>query len=171
MRNKIVKKLNDIVLGEDKSYDELMFWVECPAYQDEIVDIKDETSEDSNGINVRHITFCFDGFLDDTVAKDLMEWKNLVDELSEKEVKLWDCKEAYQIASEDIIAKTDFKELYGKNNADVRKQHVKNELSDWYYEIHSLEVSIDWIVRRINFLRSLVRYKIKVLGKGETDDN
>ena len=165
MKNKIVKKLNRIVLSEDKSYDEVMFWVECPAYQDEIIDIKDENTEDSNGIVTRHIIFCFDGRLDDTVAKDIMEWNNLVDELSSKEVKLWDCKEAYQVASEDIIAKTDFKELYGKNNADVRKQHVKHELMDLYLEIHSLEVSIDWIVRRINFLRSLVRYKIKVLGE------
>lgn len=164
MRNKVVQKLNDIVLGEDKSYDDLMFWVECPAYQDEITDVKDENTEDSNGIVTRHITFCFDGRLDDPVAKDIMEWKNLVDELSNKEVKLWDCKEAYAAASDDIISKTDFKELYGKNNADIRKQHVKHELMDLYCEIHSLEVSIDWIVRRINFLRSLVRYKIKVLG-------
>ena len=141
-----------------------MFWVECPAYQDEIVGIKDTTSEDSNGIVTRHITFCFDGMLEDSVAGDIMEWNNLVNELSEKEVRLWDCKEAYQVASDDIIMKTDFKELYGKNNADVRKQHVKNELMDLYIEIHSLEVSIDWIVRRINFLRSLVRYKVKVLG-------
>lgn len=170
MKNKIVDKLNAIVLDPEKGFGNLMFWVECPAYQDEITDLKWEVTTDSNGIETEHITFCFNGRLEDPVAKDIMEWNNLVDELSSKEVKLWDCKEAYQVASDDIIAKTNFKELYGKNNADVRKQHVKHELMDLYCEIHSLEVSIDWIVRRINFLRSLVRYKIKVLGRGESDD-
>jgi len=49
--------------------------------------------------------------------------------------------------------------LYGKNNADVRKQHVRKELSTWYDTITDLELGISWINRRISFLRELIRTK------------
>lgn len=93
------------------------------------------------------------------ISRDLLEWSKLVTELSNKEFALYKWKECYQIKSEEIIANTDFKALYGKNNEKVRKEHVKSELSDWYDTIKDLEFSIDWIIRRISYLKELIRTK------------
>ena len=89
----------------------------------------------------------------------LREWEELVDELSEKEVALFKWKEVYEIRAMEIENNTNFKELYGKNNEKVRREHIKNELADWHYIIKDLEFSIAWITRRISFLRELVKCK------------
>lgn len=89
----------------------------------------------------------------------LIEWEDLINELSQKEVALFQWKECYNIKSEEIIKETDFKELYGKNNEGIRKQHVRNELTDWYDTIKDLEFSIAYIERRISYLRELIRTK------------
>ena len=89
----------------------------------------------------------------------LKEWEELVNELSEKEVALFQWKEVYNVRASEIEAHTDFKELYGKNNAEVRKNHIRNELQDWYTIIKDLEFSINYIERRISFLRELVKCK------------
>lgn len=89
----------------------------------------------------------------------LNEWENLISELSNKEVLLYRKKEAYQVRSDEIIAETNFKELYGANNQKVRDNHVKTVLATDWETIKALEFSIDWIVRRISFLRELVRTK------------
>ena len=89
----------------------------------------------------------------------LNEWENLISELSNKEVLLYHRKEAYQVRSDEIIAETNFKELYGANNQKVRDNHVKTVLANDYEVIKALEFSIDWIGRRISFLRELVRTK------------
>ena len=89
----------------------------------------------------------------------LSEWENLIEELSDKEVALFEWKHVYNVKSEEIIAETDFKGLYGANNQKVRDAHVRNELSDWYDTIKDLEFSIDWINRRISFLRELCKWK------------
>ena len=44
-------------------------------------------------------------------------------------------------------------------STDVRKQHVRKELSTWYDTITDLELGISWINRRISFLRELIRTK------------
>ena len=87
----------------------------------------------------------------------LREWEELVNELSEKEIALFKWKEVYEIRAMEIENNTDFKELYGKNNEKVRREHIKNELADWHYIIKDLEFSIAWITRRISFLRELVK--------------
>ena len=89
----------------------------------------------------------------------LREWEELVNELSEKEVALFKWKEVYEIRAMEIENNTNFKELYGKNNEKVRREHIKNELADWHYIIKDLEFSIAWITRRISFLRELVKCK------------
>ena len=89
----------------------------------------------------------------------MREWEKLVRELSMKEVELYNLKEAYLIAEQKIINETDFKAIYNKNNADIRKQHVKNELSDMYEQIKSLEFSIAFIGRYIGLLKEVVRTK------------
>lgn len=89
----------------------------------------------------------------------LNEWENLITELSNKEVMLYHRKTAYQQESDRIIAETNFKELYGANNQKVRDNHVKSVLAKDYEVIKALEFSIDWIGRRISFLRELVKTK------------
>ena len=98
-----------------------------------------------------------------TVEDNLKEWNELIEELSEKEIALFKWKEIYEIKAMEIENNTDFKELYGKNNEKIRKEHIKNELSEWYYNIKDLEFSIDWIARRISFLRELVKCKRTLL--------
>ena len=89
----------------------------------------------------------------------LNEWENLITELSNKEVLLYRKKTDYQQKADKIIAETNFKELYGANNQKVRDNHVKSVLAKDYEVIKALEFSIDWIGRRISFLRELVKTK------------
>ena len=89
----------------------------------------------------------------------LGEWETLINELSSKEVALYEWKEVYSIKALEIENTVDFKSIYGKNNADVRKQHIKMELGEWDKNIHDLETSINWISRRISFLRELIKCK------------
>lgn len=88
---------------------------------------------------------------------NLTEWQDLLEELSEKEIRLAKCKDNYQNKSEEIIEKTDFKSIYGKNNADVRKNHVKKQLAKEHEEIKTLEFSIDYILRKISFIKEVVK--------------
>ena len=88
------------------------------------------------------------------------EWEDLINELSHKELALYEWKTLYNARSEEIINNTDFKELYGKNNDKVRKDYVKKELQDWYNIIKDLEFSIDHIQRRISFLKAMTYVKM-----------
>ena len=89
----------------------------------------------------------------------LHEWESLINELSEKELALIEWKQVYEIKAQTIEDETDFKAIYGRNNADIRKLHIKNELKEWSNTITDLEISINWITRRISFLRELVKCK------------
>ena len=86
----------------------------------------------------------------------LQEWEDLVLELSQKEVELYNLKEAFLIAESEIVNTTDFKELYGANNQKVRDNHVKSELSDMVSQMKDLEFGIDWIKRYIPLVKSVV---------------
>jgi len=97
------------------------------------------------------------------IDEDLIEWDELINELSSKERALLEWKDLYQSHSDKIIAETDFKSLYGANNQKVRDNHVKKELATWYDTIKDLEFSIDWIGRRISFLRELIRVKRTIM--------
>ena len=94
-----------------------------------------------------------------SVEDDLTEWSRLITELSENEIELFELKEKYELASEKIIDETDFKAIYGKNNAEVRKQHVKSILYADYLVIKDLEFSIDYLKRRISYLKQLIHTK------------
>lgn len=93
------------------------------------------------------------------IIENLNEYENLIKELSEKEIALYQWKEVYDINARKIEVTTNFKEIYGKNNAEVRKQHIKEELRDWHDNIKELEFSIDYVARRISFLKELIRTK------------
>lgn len=89
----------------------------------------------------------------------LQEWENLVGELSVKEVRLLTLKEYIQSESFKIETTFDFKEAYGKNNADIRKQHIKSELADVFDEVRNLELSINWIKSYIPLVKEVIRVK------------
>lgn len=97
------------------------------------------------------------------VSVNLSEWSELITELSRKEVKLFSLKDAYNVKSEVIVETTDFKKLYGKNNAEVRKRHIRQELDYEFTCIKNLEFSINYLKRRISFLKQLVHTKTVLL--------
>ena len=98
-----------------------------------------------------------------TIQVITAEWEDLHEELSQKEVEYYMLKEAYNTQSEDIIASTDFKELYGKNNETVRKNHVKKELADIVKQLKDYEFSINYITRRISFLKAMTYVKLNTV--------
>ena len=89
----------------------------------------------------------------------LREWEDLVMELSDKEVELYNLKEAYLIAESKIVNEVDFKALYGANNQKVRDNHVRNELSDMVSDMKGLEFGINWIRSYIPLLKEVIRVK------------
>lgn len=89
----------------------------------------------------------------------LEAWEDLVHELSGKERALLDLKEFVNQQGFEFEQHTDYKALYGKNNADVRKHHLKQELSDVFDEIQALELGINWIKQYIPLLREAIRVK------------
>ena len=112
---------------------------------------------DSNG---EETTVCIPVSIDDvTLPYLLREWEDLVFELSEKEVELLKLKEYIQSESFHLETTVDFKELYGKNNADVRKHHIKQELGDVFDEVQALELSIGWIKGYVPLLRECIKVK------------
>ncbi|WP_406532481.1 hypothetical protein [Methanobrevibacter sp.] len=88
------------------------------------------------------------------------EWEDLLHELDNNEKALYEWRTLYNAKSEEIIANTNFTEIYGKNNEKVRKEHVKKELIDWYNTIKELEFSIDNAHRRISFLKAMTYLKL-----------
>ena len=114
---------------------------------------------DLNGNEEVKGVFC--SIVDVSVDYLLMEWENLVCELSEKEVLLSNKKEEYANKEFEIVFMSDvnFKELYGSTSEKVRKQHAKTELSELDNEIKTLELSINWIRSYIPLLREVVRCK------------
>lgn len=103
-----------------------------------------------------------DESIDADVMVNIREWSNLIEELSKKEKDYLTKKEAYNALSEEIIKETNFKALYGKNNESIRKQHVKEELADEYSELKELEFNIDYLKRRISFLKAMSYAKMEV---------
>ena len=107
----------------------------------------------------------------------LVEWDELINELSEKEIQLYVLKEAYESSSEKLLEEAAKKKIetgediikakYGGNNDKTRAKYVKEMLLEDAIEIKGLEFSIDYIVRRIAFLKGLVYVKISL---GEKDE-
>ena len=89
----------------------------------------------------------------------LVEWHFLVHELSDKEAELYKLKEAYLHREQEIVATTDFKEIYGANNQKVRDRHVKETLSEMVEAKTNLQFSIDFIRNYIPLIKEVIRTK------------
>ena len=152
--------------------DDIMLWVENPKYTMEVKGIKTNKTTDSNGKEWQHIIFQFGDGLDmynNDINDDLYEYSSLINKLDNAERILFQKKEEYQKKSDDIIEHTDFKELYGKNNVEVRKNHVKGKLAVEFDEIKELEFSVNHMGRRIGYLKELIRTK-RVLMEVKRND-
>ena len=99
--------------------------------------------------------------IDRVVDLDLEEWDNLVLELSRKEEELQKLNDEYSGKEFEIVylSDIDFKALYGSTAEKVRKQHASTELKSLKDKIDSLELSINYITRRLVFLREVVQCK------------
>lgn len=103
--------------------------------------------------------------IDDLVIDNYIEWVNLIRELSRKEVELLKLNNEFKEKEFKIkyVDDIDFKELYGRANDDTRDFHVKTTLSELIDKKNELELSIDYLKRRISFLRQLVTTKTALL--------
>lgn len=101
-----------------------------------------------------------------TIEDYYNEWDNIIIELSEKEVDLINLKETYAEQEQEILSNTDFKELYGANNDKVRKNHIKKELKSLEDAKNDLNVSIDYLKRRIEFIKSIMAMQRTLIDSG-----
>ena len=106
-----------------------------------------------------------DTSINDYVIDNLTEWSRLVTELSAKEIKLEKVKKEYVKKEFKIkyVDDSDFKELYGRANDDTRNYHVEVTLQDLISEKESLEFSVNYLKRRISFLKQLIHTKTVIL--------
>lgn len=104
-----------------------------------------------------------DTAIDAFVMDNCIEWSNLITELSLKEVDYLKIKERIFDKEQWMTENTDFKQIYGKNNADIRKQHFKKFLKDEYATKQYLEISIDYLKRRLTYLKTLVNTKTTIM--------
>lgn len=102
----------------------------------------------------------------DTIQDYFQEWEVAIEELKVKETERINLKETYSQLEQEIIDNTDFKELYGANNQKVRDNHVRNELKDLIDKKHDLELRINYLIRRIDFIKSLMRMQGILLESG-----
>ena len=86
------------------------------------------------------------------------EWELLIEELKKKELELIKTKSEYLKESEDIIDKTDFNALYGRNNDKIRAKHIQEELKELCEKKTKLELDIKHTIRRIDYLKNLTNY-------------
>ena len=92
-----------------------------------------------------------------SIGDYLQEWSGLITELCDKEKQLDIMKESIFNKEQYIIGNTDFDELYGKNNKDVRKAHL-DKMMMWQYKAKKkLEYRINYINRSIPYVKSLIR--------------
>lgn len=91
-----------------------------------------------------------------TIEDWYTEWDNLITLVYNKGQDLYHLKNNLLQAEQEIIDNTDFKALYGKNNAEVRKAHLKNELQATYDAKFELESTIEDAKRKIDFIKSIM---------------
>lgn len=108
--------------------------------------------------------------IDAFVIDNCIEWGNIISTLATKEAELNDIKALYEDQEFSILysSNIDFKKLYGAANDKTCNHHVKVELADLIEQKQELEIEVNYLKRRSNFLRGLVAAKtatLKVKGK------
>ena len=87
----------------------------------------------------------------------LGKWETLINKVSMQEIRLYELKEEIFKEEQDIIKNTDFNALYGKNNKDVRKEHLDKTMKPKHDLKKSLEIDIEANKRRVIFYGEKVK--------------
>ena len=87
----------------------------------------------------------------------LGKWETLINKVSMQEIQLYELKEEIFKEEQDIIKNTDFNALYGKNNKDVRKEHLDKTMKPKKDLKKSLEIDIEANKRRVIFYGEKVK--------------
>ncbi len=115
----------------------------------------------------RVLTLPYDEELD--LHSDFLEWNELNDWLLITGKRITELNEIYNEEfkielRQAIEEKVDFKKIYGGNTEKTRKQYVDEQLADIIEEKNLLKSHQADDLRRIEFLKQLIRMKIKLLG-------
>ena len=105
-------------------------------------------------------------FLNNTLCEVdvyLHEWKKILGELEADEKELKELKNTYDEKSNEMIVIVDFNTLYGANNKDIRKSHIKKAFKDVVKRKEELELKIDANKRKATFLKASVYAKIETM--------
>ena len=121
----------------------------------------------------------FEGVIEEkepnTIEDYFNEWEKSITELSEKEIELSLLKEEYNQKEFEIVFlnadNVDFKEVYGSTSEKVRKHYASIKLQSLGDAKNDLEISIDYLKRRIDFIRSLMRMQVILLEAGVIELN
>ena len=91
------------------------------------------------------------------------QYEHYIIELSSKEVELIQVKEEYNEKEFQIkyVDDINFKELYGRANDDTRNYHVTITLKELLDKKQDLEISIDYLKRRISFLKTVLYLRME----------
>lgn len=113
-----------------------------------------------------------DTSVDAFVIDNCIEWYNIISELSRKEEKYYLKKADYDRKEFDIVyvQDIDFKAMYGSTAEKVRKQHAKTVLKDLDKEVKGLELSIDYLKRRLTYLKGLVTVKTALIDAKKVNE-
>lgn len=97
------------------------------------------------------------------IYKYFNRWESLNKQLDILETKECFTKDEFEKKENEILLNTDFKEIYGQNNEKIRKNHVKEELSDLYNKKNKLKLEIAQKQRELQLTKCLTEAKIKYM--------
>lgn len=122
-----------------------------------------------------------DSSINEFVLDNCSEWSNLITELSYKEIELYNKKNEYKTKSDKLLEEARklkeeteediIKDKYGGNNDKTRAKYVKESLTQESEHIKNLEFSIDYIRRRISYLKALVPAKTALIKVKKNNDD
>ena len=127
----------------------------------ELLNKKQEQIEENNN------TIIVDTSISDNIKDNLSEWQENITELTEKEKELDKLKQEIFEKTQKILKETDFKEIYGANNKDVRKAHLDKILAKDIKNQKDLEYRLDYLKRRNTYLKELIHYKTSLIQSKE----
>lgn len=86
------------------------------------------------------------------------EYKELIDRLSQAEIKYLNTRREYDKKEFEIITTFDFKGEYGKDNEKIRQGHIKEVLSDLLLKKDALSLEIEALKRQIRYQELVIEY-------------
>ena len=115
-----------------------------------------------------------DTSIEDFVMDNCREWSNIIMGLSNKEKELYKLKNEYKTSSDKLLEdarkikeETEediIKARYGGNNDKTRAKYVKESLAEENKQIKKWEFDIEYLKRRISYLKGLVYTKNALLN-------